>query len=365
MKNSAKNAIAYAVTTGVLLFWSVSARATPQDFCFKPMNGAATPLIHLDAARIQQGMSLRVGYAMPQNKVSQKNWIGVFPSSTKHPNSGEYNKLKISAYASGINGVVTLPTHMLPPGTYKLWLLSNDSYTTTLTYPSSFEVVSKTPADPPSSGGASITAVSSTVTAGSTVAINYSVLSSQVNGKNWIAVFPSSTTKPSTPEFQKLSVYAYAPSKSGQVSLDTKRLAAGSYKVWLLAKDGYTVLNGPITITVAAATTTPPTNPPGSSGATFSVVSSTVTAGSTTAINYSVLSSQVDSKNWLAVFPQGTTTPNSSEYQKLRIYAYAPSQSGQINLDTRRLTAGSYKVWLLAKDGYTVLSGPLTITVTR
>ena len=95
-----------------------------------------------------------------------------------------------------------------------------------------------------------LTASKTGIAAGSTIDFSYSVSAERVSAKNWIGVFPSSSTVPDTAGYHTYSIYEYATGASGQVTLKTASLAAGSYKAWFLANDGYEVLAGPVMFAV-------------------------------------------------------------------------------------------------------------------
>ncbi|QSI29084.1 phospholipase C, phosphocholine-specific [Variovorax sp. RKNM96] len=91
-----------------------------------------------------------------------------------------------------------------------------------------------------------LTALKTSIAAGSTIDFSYSVPDKGVDAKNWVGVFSSSLTEPKSPSL----AWQYAPEANGQVTVRTETLAAGSYKAWFLAKDGYGYLAGPVAFTV-------------------------------------------------------------------------------------------------------------------
>ncbi|SFQ09850.1 phospholipase C [Variovorax sp. PDC80] len=107
------------------------------------------------------------------------------------------------------------------------------------------------PADPPPPVvPATLAALKPSIPAGSTIDFSYSVPDASLSATNWIGLFPSSSTVPTQAGYRTYSIYEYAPRSSGQVTLKTAALAAGTYKAWLLANDGYEALAGPVTFTV-------------------------------------------------------------------------------------------------------------------
>lgn len=88
---------------------------------------------------------------------------------------------------------------------------------------------------------------------GSTIVFNYSTSVQKLNSRNWIGVFPLNSRIPDQAGYKTYSVYQYASSLGGQVTLDISKLAAGSYKAWFLANDAYAEqLAGPVVFTIVA-----------------------------------------------------------------------------------------------------------------
>ncbi|GAA1980213.1 alkaline phosphatase family protein [Catenulispora subtropica] len=87
---------------------------------------------------------------------------------------------------------------------------------------------------------------SNPVQQGDKVSFSYSVPAASLNTKNWIGIY-----KPTdTPGTQGSTSWQYVPDASGTATFDTHALAAGDWKVYLFFNDGYTVLAGPVTLTV-------------------------------------------------------------------------------------------------------------------
>ncbi len=47
------------------------------------------------------------------------------------------------------------------------------------------------------------------------------------------------------------------------------------------------------------------------------------------------------------------------------MWSYAPNASGTISFSTSTLAVGDYTAWYLYQDGYAVLGGPITVSVTQ
>lgn len=61
--------------------------------------------------------------------------------------------------------------------------------------------------------------------------------------------------------------------------------------------------------------------------------------------------------NWVGVYPQGVVPGSTSSTQ----WAYTAAESGTVSFSG--LNAGVWEIYLLAQDGYDVLSGPVTVTI--
>jgi hypothetical protein len=117
----------------------------------------------------------------------------------------------------------------------------------------------------------------------------------------------------------------------------------------LTANDTYAT---PLNIAFAPSTATTPTLTAGLNA---------VTSGGNVTFRYAVPSAaQANAKNWIGVYPAGVTPGTQSS----RTWAYAPNASGALTFSTGSFgDAGTYDVYYLADDGYTVLAGPFTVTV--
>ncbi|WP_123969997.1 hypothetical protein [Streptomyces sp. TLI_185] len=68
-----------------------------------------------------------------------------------------------------------------------------------------------------------------------------------MSAKNWIGIYPTGVS----PGKQASLTWSYAPNASGALTFPTgKPGGAGTYDVYYLANDGYSVLGGPFSLTV-------------------------------------------------------------------------------------------------------------------
>lgn len=80
-------------------------------------------------------------------------------------------------------------------------------------------------------------------------------------------------------------------------------------------------------------------------------------AGTELTIGYST--DQPHDLNWIGLYGAGETPGDVAS----TLWQYAPGTQGELSF-TLDLAAGEYEIWFLAQDGYDVLDGPHTITVT-
>ena len=116
----------------------------------------------------------------------------------------------------------------------------------------------------------------------------------------------------------------------------------------LTANDGYAP---PINDAFVAGVVTEPT---------LSLSSYSVTEGQNVVATYSTPPGTLSSTNWVGLYQAGQTpgVVASTTYQ------YAPNASGTLTFATSGLSPGDYSLFYLYNNGYTVLAGPVGLTVT-
>ena len=180
------------------------------------------------------------------------------------------------------------------------------------------------------------------ITAGTQLAFDYTAATA--GATNWVGVYQAGQT----PGDVASSVWAYAPDTGGTVTLSSSGLAAGSYEAWLFSDDGYTELGSGITFTIVAPA---PVTTLAISG------SGSVVQGLPVAFAYTT--NQPAAENWVAIYNHGDTNPH--DYLS---YVYDGGTSGTASIGTAGLQPGTYDAYMLYNNGYTVMAGPVTFTVT-
>ncbi|MBY8882983.1 alkaline phosphatase family protein [Actinacidiphila acidipaludis] len=101
--------------------------------------------------------------------------------------------------------------------------------------------------------------------------------------------------------------------------------------------------------------------PSGATAPTLTGDLNAVANGGNVTLRYTVPSAaQVSAKNWVGIYPAGVTPGG----QPSLTWAYAPNAGGALTFATGKLNGpGTYGVYYLANDGYSVLAGPFTLTV--
>lgn len=96
-----------------------------------------------------------------------------------------------------------------------------------------------------SNSGPTLTTSTPSVANGSSVTFSYTTPPATNSTKNWIGIY-----KPSdTPGSQASTAWQYTPGTSGSATF-TANYGAGTYKVYYFSDDGYSVLAGPVTLTL-------------------------------------------------------------------------------------------------------------------
>ncbi|ACU70921.1 phosphoesterase [Catenulispora acidiphila DSM 44928] len=90
-----------------------------------------------------------------------------------------------------------------------------------------------------------LTTSTPSVANGSSVTFSYSTPPAANSAKNWIGIYKSGDT----PGSQASTAWQYTPGTSGSATF-TANYGAGTYKVYYFSNDGYTVLAGPISLTL-------------------------------------------------------------------------------------------------------------------
>lgn len=84
----------------------------------------------VEDADVPQGLSLVFRHTVRPDRVSARNWVGLWPEPGDGPVDGEYHgPSTIWRYAPGAEGTVSIPAGALTPGRYRAFYLYDDGYT--------------------------------------------------------------------------------------------------------------------------------------------------------------------------------------------------------------------------------------------
>jgi hypothetical protein len=97
------------------------------------------------------------------------------------------------------------------------------------------------------------------------------------------------------------------------------------------------------------------------SATTLSTSTPSVSSGSPLTFHYATPAADSDATNWIGICPAGDTpgVESSTSWQS------APDPSGTVTFSTSGFAAGSYDAWYCYHNGYAVLAGPDSFTVTN
>jgi hypothetical protein len=95
------------------------------------------------------------------------------------------------------------------------------------------------------------------------------------------------------------------------------------------------------------------------SSSTLATNTPTVANGSNITFNYSTPASTNSSTNWVGIYRPGTSPGNGSSID----WKYTAGTSGTVTF-TANYGAGNYQAYYLYNDGYTILAGPVAISLT-
>ena len=119
-------------------------------------------------------------------------------------------------------------------------LTANDEYATPLN--DAFTGTSSSPAS------SSITPNSTTVAVGQALTVAYQTTSTDASSENWVGLYPVGVT----PGSQSSTAWEWAAGSSGTATFPASYLpAAGTYALWYLYNNGYSVLAGPVDVTMS------------------------------------------------------------------------------------------------------------------
>lgn len=262
-----------------------------------------------------------VGFDYTVSTIDSTNWIAIY----KTGNSPSVNKYSYSAWSSApkASGNSVVDTSSLAPGDYNAYLLAKNGY----------DILA---------GPTPVTLSSSNLSVdsdGPPLTFNYDT--KFPDSTNWIVIYKDGNSP--TSNKYGYAAWGKAPSASGSSFVDVTGVAEGTYQAYLLAKNGYDVLAGPVAVPVAKAR----------------YVSSISESDKSKPFTVSYQTNVPDSTNWIAVYPPNTTEPDNVSYLS---WATAGSSSGTVHLATDSLYPGQYDVFFLGKNRYTPIADKITLT---
>lgn len=173
-------------------------------------------------------------------------------------------------------------------------------------------------------------------------AVTFDYTVAAVDSTNWVALYKGSNN-PKDGSKYSYSAWVYAPDANGSAYINAVSLDEGDYNAWLLAKNGYDVLDGPVKVHADKQ--------PFVSSITFRPNDRPLTFDYKTQIP--------DDTNWIALYPQGTTDPDNASYLA---WAYAKGTSGTVTVPAEALMPGDYNAFFLGKNRYKPIADKVTVS---
>jgi Pectate lyase superfamily protein len=181
---------------------------------------------------------------------------------------------------------------------------------------------------------------------GATVTFRYST--PRLHSQAWVGVDP----KGQAPGRVVAPCFSAAPLLRGSVTCSTAMLdGPGSYDVYYGYGEGasYRELAAPVRLTVTGARST------------LTASAASVRSGAQVTFRYATTKMLAQPDNWIGIFPFGQTVARGDDWLA---YRFAPAAHGSVTFRTTGLKPGTYWAYYNFKDGYRVLTGPVTLTVT-
>ncbi|KAJ6788971.1 hypothetical protein PWT90_02567 [Aphanocladium album] len=312
---------------------------------------AAAAVVDRDAARLQPRLysypgSIRVVSSNPPtikyytSEPDAQNWIGIWNTASGGAPDAESHVVNSDHWDWAANGEGTVTLPVAADGTYRAFFLSKGGYKW-LSLPVDFAIG-------PSRYGGGAMSVAST----SPLRIGFSTDSP--GDKNWIGVYAASGGGPDAGVQVKAALaWDYARGGQGNVGIPTDGLAAGAYRAYLLANDGYERIAAPVSFYLQGG---------GGPGGSLQLQTEKPVDGQDLTFAYST--SQVSSKNWIGIYYASGGGPDNQEHvQNSLAWDWAPYASGTVNIPTSNLGPGSFKAYLLADNGFKWLAEPIQFAV--
>jgi endonuclease/exonuclease/phosphatase family metal-dependent hydrolase len=253
------------------------------------------------------------------------NWVAVYAKG-KSP-SDDSTKYKYDAwnYAKGSSGTTFVDPSKLNSGDYEAWYLAQNKYDV-VDGPVRVNINDKSYLAIPNQNDE----------------VTFGYATNDPAATNWIAVYAPG--KSPTNDQKSYTTYWYAPNASGTIRSADIDLTAGTYNAYLLAKNGYDILAGPVPFTTT-----------GEVNATLEVDESKPP------FVFKYTTNVPHQRNWVGIYPEGSVPENDATKFQYAAWSYAGGRSGSVKVSVNGLEPGVYYAYFLAKNGYTSLTPALKL----
>ncbi len=233
--------------------------ARPLAFTVTPANAPKTDgTLSLTNTAPVVGDDLTFAFGTQSGEVDPKNWVGVYDNPADGPiNQTVVGGSTVWSYVTTQSGTVTLDTAGMTPGAKVAYFLAKDEYGWLATPVSFFLAAASAPTGPSADGTLTLTSTGRNV--GDDLTFHWAT--STPNSLNWIGLYNNPADGPTDQKPHNASTtWSYVPaSTSGDLTLSSGALSAGTHTAYFLYNDGYTWLAQPVTFTLVVP---PPPVPP-------------------------------------------------------------------------------------------------------
>lgn len=325
---------------------------------------AATYSLTPSTLTAQPGQTISVTWNVAGGVPSGKDWIGLF--RVGDPNSAyDGNRWR---YTNGFSPGSFTTTAPSAAGTYEFRYLVNDSFTSAASSPTitistgtniNTATVNNSLNTANATGAALVVSGSTTVSAGQSISVNWTVPSG--SAKDWIGWFRVGVSNSAFDPNR----WRYTNAATSGTYTITAPSTAGDYEFRYLLNDGFTSSLRSQTVTVTSGTVANTTNT--STSTTTNVTTSaytlvaslvTVQAGQPLSVNWT--SPAGSPKDWISIYRVGDA---NTAFDRSR-WRYTNGTATGSFATTAPDTAGTYEFRYLFNDGYNSTARSQTITVT-
>lgn len=160
---------------------------------------------------------------------------------------------------------------------------------------------------------------------------------------NWVGFYKPGERPDNANTKRNYLAVQYALAPAGPVYMNRRKdtITSGKYDTYLLKYD-YTILAGPVPIDI-----------------NLNDVAVRPSTGDSLRIDY--YTDKIDATNWVAIYKEGFTPSKEDTKYHYYKWQYAPGPGDTLNFNRADFTDGKYYAYLLAKNAYDIIAGPIEL----